>query len=115
MGLANSLDDCSSIQPQSEFLEVGNGEIDLTGIDDEEIDSYIMSEREAQYKDSLWMKINATFLQEQKGIHLSRTVMTTLHNRLINCFDRSHPVLFNPLAHTAACRRSEPSMSLLLV
>jgi hypothetical protein len=26
-----------------------------------------MSEREAQYKDSLWMKINATYLKEQKG------------------------------------------------
>lgn len=66
MGLANSMDDCSSIQPQSESVEDGNGEIDLSGIDDDEIDSYIMSEREAQYKDSLWMKINATFLKEQK-------------------------------------------------
>ena len=84
MGLANSLDDCSSIQPQSESIEDGNGEIDLTGIDDDEIDSYIMSEREAQYKDSLWMKINATFLKEQKGILLPRTVMTTLHHKLIN-------------------------------
>jgi len=68
MGLANSLDDCSSIQPQSESIEDGNGEIDLIGIDDDEIDSYIMSEQEAQYKDSLWMKINAAFLKEQKGI-----------------------------------------------
>lgn len=84
MGLANSLDDCSSIQPQSESIEDGNGEIDLTDIDDDEIDSYIMSEREAQYKDSLWMKINATFLKEQKGILLSRTVMTTLHYKLMN-------------------------------
>jgi hypothetical protein len=82
MGLANSLDDCSSIQPQSESTEDGNGEIDLNGIDDDEIDSYIMSEQEAQYKDSLWMKINATFLKEQKGIFLSRTVMTTLHYKL---------------------------------
>jgi Brf1-like TBP-binding domain. len=84
MGLANSLDDCSSVQPQSESIEDGNGEIDLSGIDDDEIDSYIMSEREAQYKDSLWMKINATFLKEQKGILLSRTVVTTLHYKLIN-------------------------------
>jgi len=84
MGLANSLDDCSSIQPQSESTEDGNGEIDLTGIDDDEIESYIMSEQEAQYKDSLWMKINAVFLQEQKGILLSRTVVTTLHYNLTN-------------------------------
>jgi len=85
MGLANSLDDCSSIQPQSESTEDGNGEIDLTGIDDGEIDSYIMSEREAQYKDSLWMKINAAFLKEQKGILLSRTVITPLHSLFFFC------------------------------
>lgn len=84
MGLANSMDDCSSIQPQSESVEDGNGEIDLSDIDDDEIDSYIMSEREAQYKDSLWMKINATFLKEQKGILLSSAVMTSLHYKLIN-------------------------------
>ena len=84
MGLANSLDDCSSIQPQSESIEDGNGEIDLSDIDDDEIDSYIMSEQEAQYKDSLWMKINATFLKEQKGILLCRTVMITLHYKLID-------------------------------
>ncbi|XP_023727508.1 transcription factor IIIB 90 kDa subunit isoform X1 [Cryptotermes secundus] len=66
MGLANSMDDCPDIRPESNCVEDGNGEIDLTGIDDDEIDSYIMSEQEAQYKDSLWMKINATYLKEQK-------------------------------------------------
>jgi transcription factor IIIB subunit 2 len=67
MGLANSMDDCPEIRPQSKCMEDGSGEIDLTGIDDDEIDSYIMSEQETQYKDSLWMKINATYLKEQKG------------------------------------------------
>lgn len=67
MGLANSMDDCPDIRPESQCMEDGNGEIDLSGIDDDEIDSYIMSEQEAQYKDSLWMKINATYLKEQKG------------------------------------------------
>lgn len=67
MGLANSMDDCPDVRSQSKPLEDGNGEIDLADIDDDEIESYIMSEREAQYKDSLWMKINATYLKEQKG------------------------------------------------
>ncbi|KDR24500.1 hypothetical protein L798_10788, partial [Zootermopsis nevadensis] len=66
MGLANSLDDRPDVRAHSEPLEDGNGEIDLSGIDDDEIESYIMSERETQYKDSLWMKINATYLKEQK-------------------------------------------------
>jgi len=83
MGLANSVDDFSSIQPQSESTEDGNGEIDLTGTDDDdEIDSYILSEGEVWYKE-VWMKINPTFLKKQKGILLSRTVMT-LHYKLIN-------------------------------
>jgi hypothetical protein len=82
MGLANSMDDCSSIKPQSESVEDENGEIDLSGIDDDEIESYIMSEQEAEYKDSLWMKINAAFLKEQKGILLSGPLMTSLHYKL---------------------------------
>lgn len=42
------------------------GEIDLNDIDDNEIDSYIMSEQEAMNKDTLWMKVNADYLNEMK-------------------------------------------------
>jgi hypothetical protein len=88
MGLANSLDDCPDIGRQSKSLEDGNGEIDLSGIDDDEIDSYIMSEREAQYKDSLWMKINAAYLKEQKGIYLSWfMVKSSLNKALYQIYD----------------------------
>lgn len=43
------------------------GEIDLDDIDDNEIDSYIMSEQEALNKDSLWMKVNAEYIKELQG------------------------------------------------
>ena len=40
-------------------------ELDLTGIDDDEIDSYLMSPEEIENKTNLWMKINEDFLKEQ--------------------------------------------------
>jgi hypothetical protein len=86
MGLANSMDDCPDVRPQSKPLEDGNGEIDLNGIDDDEIETYIMSEREAQYKDSLWMKINATYLKEQKGTLLSWLMIMSSHFHSIPYF-----------------------------
>ena len=46
---------------------VETGEIDLAGIDDNEIDSYIMTKQEAYNKDSAWNKVNAVYLQELKG------------------------------------------------
>jgi transcription factor IIIB subunit 2 len=66
MELANSVDDCPDIRPESKYVEDGSSEIDLSGIDDNEIDSYIMSEQEVQYRNYLWMKINATYHKEQK-------------------------------------------------
>ncbi|XP_051164881.1 transcription factor IIIB 90 kDa subunit [Leptopilina boulardi] len=43
-----------------------SGELDLTGLDDDEIDSYIMSEKEAQGKNNLWNNVNAKYLEAQK-------------------------------------------------
>lgn len=67
MGLANSLEDCVSIETNT-VKQLNNEELSLEGIDDDEIDMYIMTEDESKYKDGLWNKINATYLQEQKGI-----------------------------------------------
>ena len=39
--------------------------MDLTGIDDDEIDSYIMTEREIKCKTDLWMRVNAEYLREK--------------------------------------------------
>ena len=40
-------------------------ELDITGIDDEEIDSYLMSPLEFKNKTALWMKVNKEYLKEQ--------------------------------------------------
>ena len=42
-----------------------DGELDLTGIDDDEIDGYIMSDSEAEFKTKMWMRVNAEYLREQ--------------------------------------------------
>lgn len=41
-------------------------EIYLSDIDDEELDSYILSEKESQSKSALWNKVNADYLVQQK-------------------------------------------------
>ncbi|XP_037913725.1 transcription factor IIIB 90 kDa subunit [Hermetia illucens] len=43
-----------------------NGELDLEGLDDDEINGYIMSENEAKNKNVLWMKLNEEYLKEMK-------------------------------------------------
>ncbi|PBC29472.1 Transcription factor IIIB [Apis cerana cerana] len=47
-------------------FENNSGEIDVADLDDEELDSYIMSEKEAQFKHNLWNKVNAEYLIQQK-------------------------------------------------
>ncbi|KAM6992601.1 transcription factor IIIB 90 kDa subunit-like [Tautogolabrus adspersus] len=51
-------------KPDDEESE--SGELDLDGIDDLEIDKYILDEKEVQVKTDLWMKQNAEYLKEQK-------------------------------------------------
>lgn len=41
-------------------------EICTSDIDDEELDSYILSEKESQSKSALWNKVNADYLAQQK-------------------------------------------------
>ncbi|CAL8315561.1 unnamed protein product [Merluccius merluccius] len=43
-----------------------SGELDLEGIDDQEIEKYILNEREVETKTELWMKQNEDYLKEQK-------------------------------------------------
>uniref|UniRef100_A0AAR2ILU8 Transcription factor IIIB 90 kDa subunit n=1 Tax=Pygocentrus nattereri TaxID=42514 RepID=A0AAR2ILU8_PYGNA len=42
------------------------GELDLEGIDEDEIEKYILNEKEVQAKTELWMKQNEEYLREQK-------------------------------------------------
>jgi len=41
-------------------------ELDLNGIDDDEIDSYLMSPQEIEMKTKLWMSVNEEYLKEQE-------------------------------------------------
>ncbi|KAI1897771.1 hypothetical protein AGOR_G00086710 [Albula goreensis] len=43
-----------------------NGELDLEGIDEEEIERYILNEKEVKIKTKLWMKQNEEYLREQR-------------------------------------------------
>ncbi|KAM9840786.1 transcription factor IIIB 90 kDa subunit-like isoform 2-T2 [Aulostomus maculatus] len=43
-----------------------NGDLDLDGIDDQEIDKYILNEKEVQVKTELWMQQNEEYLKEQE-------------------------------------------------
>lgn len=46
--------------------EPDDGELDLSGINDDELDGYIMTPAEASYKDQMWNKLNAEYLKMAK-------------------------------------------------
>uniref|UniRef100_A0A672FY21 Transcription factor IIIB 90 kDa subunit n=1 Tax=Salarias fasciatus TaxID=181472 RepID=A0A672FY21_SALFA len=46
--------------------EGDSGELDLSGIDDSEIELYLLNEREVKIKTALWMAENSDYLKEQK-------------------------------------------------
>uniref|UniRef100_H3CGT6 Transcription factor IIIB 90 kDa subunit n=1 Tax=Tetraodon nigroviridis TaxID=99883 RepID=H3CGT6_TETNG len=54
----------SAAEPEAEQVE--GGELDLDGIDDQEIEKYILNDKEVEVKTELWMKQNAEYLKEQK-------------------------------------------------
>lgn len=64
MGLANSLDDVADTTSSNTAVEF---DMSLDDIDDAELDSYIMNEDEFQYKNGLWHKLNAEYLDQLKG------------------------------------------------
>lgn len=43
------------------------GELDIDGLDDAEIEGYIMTEDESKYKDEMWNKLNADYLKEARA------------------------------------------------
>lgn len=49
-------------------VEPDDGELDLEGIDDNEIEAYLMTREEALKKKETWEKINADYIQQQKGV-----------------------------------------------
>ncbi|XP_044002863.1 transcription factor IIIB 90 kDa subunit-like [Aphidius gifuensis] len=66
MGLASSLYDTSDKKINIDPFESTNGELDITGLDDDELDSYILSEKATDIKASTWTEINADYLEQMK-------------------------------------------------
>lgn len=66
LGISDSIRECISSQSRDPTDALGDGELDLSGIDDLEIDRYILNESEARVKAELWMRENAEYLREQK-------------------------------------------------
>ncbi|XP_069346913.1 transcription factor IIIB 90 kDa subunit isoform X4 [Eulemur rufifrons] len=66
LGISDSIRECISSQSRDPTDTSGDGELDLSGIDDVEIDRYILNESEARVKAELWMKENAEYLREQR-------------------------------------------------
>ncbi|XP_076164118.1 brf RNA polymerase III subunit isoform X2 [Ptiloglossa arizonensis] len=67
MGLLSTNDrEGETKERENTAFEINSGEIDVADLDDDELDSYIMSEKEAQFKHNLWNKVNAEYLTQQK-------------------------------------------------
>uniref|UniRef100_G1KRH9 Transcription factor IIIB 90 kDa subunit n=1 Tax=Anolis carolinensis TaxID=28377 RepID=G1KRH9_ANOCA len=66
LGITESIKECILTKDRDLNENTEDGELDLNGIDDTEIDMYILNESEAQIKAELWMKENADYLKEQK-------------------------------------------------
>lgn len=58
-GLEVAIPESASPPPQDD------GELDLSGIDDDEIDSYILNESEQRSREDLWNTVNLEYLQER--------------------------------------------------
>ena len=52
---------------KQDIAPVDSGELDLEGIDESEMDSYIKSEAEAKMTTDMWMALNGEFMIELEG------------------------------------------------
>ncbi|KAM9645260.1 transcription factor IIIB 90 kDa subunit isoform 1-T1 [Trichechus inunguis] len=66
LGISESIRECISSPSRDLKDTLEDGELDLSGIDDLEIDKYILDEAEARVKAELWMRENAEYLREQR-------------------------------------------------
>ncbi|XP_071226518.1 BRF1 general transcription factor IIIB subunit b isoform X2 [Salvelinus alpinus] len=65
LGLSESIHECIAEDKDSDGKSE-SGELDLDGIDDNEIERYILNDKEVRVKTDLWMKQNEEYLREQK-------------------------------------------------
>ncbi|XP_032883406.1 transcription factor IIIB 90 kDa subunit [Amblyraja radiata] len=66
LGLKESIEECIAAEEAEAGADPQRGELDLNGIDDHEIDRYLLNEQEVEQKTELWLRENADYLKEQK-------------------------------------------------
>uniref|UniRef100_A0A4W4EVN7 Transcription factor IIIB 90 kDa subunit n=1 Tax=Electrophorus electricus TaxID=8005 RepID=A0A4W4EVN7_ELEEL len=75
LGLSDSIRQCIT-EERGDDNKSESGELDLEGIDEDEIEKYILNEKEVQAKTELWMKQNEEYLREQKGKRQQRGLLS---------------------------------------
>ncbi|XP_078132895.1 BRF1 general transcription factor IIIB subunit a [Sander vitreus] len=65
LGLPESIDHCIGDGKENDGA-ADSGELDLSGIDDSEIELYLLSDTEIKVKTALWMAENSDYLKEQR-------------------------------------------------
>uniref|UniRef100_A0A8C8IBE8 Transcription factor IIIB 90 kDa subunit n=1 Tax=Oncorhynchus tshawytscha TaxID=74940 RepID=A0A8C8IBE8_ONCTS len=65
LGLPESISKCIGEEKENDE-DAENGELDLSGIDDDEIELYLLNDKEVKIKTELWLKQNEDYLKEQK-------------------------------------------------
>uniref|UniRef100_A0A8C7SM68 Transcription factor IIIB 90 kDa subunit n=1 Tax=Oncorhynchus mykiss TaxID=8022 RepID=A0A8C7SM68_ONCMY len=65
LGLPESISKCIEEEKENDE-DAENGELDLSGIDDDEIELYLLNDKEVKIKTELWLKQNEDYLKEQK-------------------------------------------------
>ncbi|XP_045918594.1 transcription factor IIIB 90 kDa subunit-like [Micropterus dolomieu] len=65
LGLTETIGSCIGDGKENNGAADG-GELDLSGIDDREIELYLLSDKEIKVKTALWMAENSDYLKEQK-------------------------------------------------
>lgn len=69
LGLKETIEECMRVPEESaagEQVEDESGELDLTGIDDADLDKFILSEKEVEVKTKIWMMENAEYYKQMK-------------------------------------------------
>lgn len=59
--------DYNKVEVETTVNPPDSGELNLDGLDDDEIDGYIMTPEESRYKDEMWNRLNAEYLKEAKA------------------------------------------------
>jgi len=64
LGIEDTVVDCKKIETEAAEGSEATEELDLTGIDEDEMETYLLTDAEASAKASMWMTLNGEFLKE---------------------------------------------------